>query len=135
MSVISLVLLVRAALHDADVADAAVAICPVHSVAHHELVRALEAHEVEANAHGAALDLVQQAARAHGLGAAVMHELLEAGKRAARVAHLVYQQHVLAYLVHLTYLDYMLIDRKQVAQIQVWTLHGMDCTSALKLTV
>ncbi len=30
-----------------------------------------------------------------------------------------YQQHVLAYLVHLTYLDYMLIDRKQVAAIQV----------------
>ncbi|CAD7950959.1 unnamed protein product [Amoebophrya sp. A25] len=29
-----------------------------------------------------------------------------------------YQQHVLAYLQHLVYLDYMLIDKKQVAQIQ-----------------
>ena len=30
-----------------------------------------------------------------------------------------YHQHVLAYLQHLVYLDYVLIDKKQVAQIQV----------------
>ena len=30
-----------------------------------------------------------------------------------------YRQHTLAYLPHLTYLDYMLVDKKQVAHIQV----------------